>query len=50
MICCETAILGCVYVYLIMSFYVAMRVVAGADMRLVVFHGVCIRGYQCVLT
>lgn len=50
MICCETAIRGCVYVYLIMSFYVVMRVVVGAGMRLVVFHGVCMRGYQCVLT
>ena len=28
MICCETAVLGCVYVYFIMSFYVVMRLAA----------------------
>ena len=50
MICCETAVRGCVYVYFIMSFYVVMRLAADTVRWLVVFHGVCMSGYQCVLT
>lgn len=50
MICCETAVRGCVYAYFIMSFYVVMRLAADTVRWLVVFHGVRMSGYQCVLT